>query len=126
MFRGVWDLAVELEPALPARVVVRALRDEDYYDFFGNPEITFDDEEFDETLLVRGEPRGAVVQLLREPVREALLALHALVDRLELSERELRVGSSGHVSRVMAVVAAVERVLAELRGEVRRPAGPYR
>lgn len=103
---------------------VRELREADYLDFFTSPELTFDDPEFDEAVLVRGSPFG-VRQLLSPRVRLCLLDLRRVATGFTLDAARLRAvcavteASAGVAAdRFVAAVTALTEP-AESRGAYR-------
>jgi hypothetical protein len=75
--RGMRWLRLELrfvEP-LALELSIRRLRDEDYWEFFDDPPITFEQPEFDDALLVRGDPVASVRGLLDTETRALMLRL---------------------------------------------------
>jgi hypothetical protein len=80
-------VTLDFEPALGVRLEVRELRDEDFDELWTNPAVMFEDPDFDEKILVRGDEYTAKL-LLGVEARRILLSLSALTDRMSLgSER---------------------------------------
>lgn len=78
---------LEFEPPLGVRVEVRELRSEDLDELWTNPAVMFEDADFDDKVLVRGDEYTAKL-LLGPEARRLLLSLHALTDRMSVvSER---------------------------------------
>ena len=98
---------------LRAELAVRKLRESDYWEFFHDPEITFDDPEFDETVLVRG--KGPVGVLLDSEARALLLGIAKSVRELTLSQTELSVWCppDAALADIAHDLVAVSRVLTE-------------
>jgi hypothetical protein len=86
-------LRLELAFARPLRleIEVRRLREEDLWDLWHAPAITFDHAQFDETFLVRGEPADSVRALLDLETRSLFLDVNAMADELALDPRRLAV-----------------------------------
>lgn len=76
-------VTLDFEPPLGVRLEVRELRDEDLDELWTNPAVTFEDAEFDDKLLVRGDVYTAKL-LLGDEARRILLSLHALTDRVSV------------------------------------------
>lgn len=127
-------LTVSFEPPLSCELEVRTLVDDDYWEFFSNPEITFDEEAFDEALVVRGDSEYRVSQLLTPTVRDALLSLHHSVAQLRLTRDALvtvlklapTYRSERPESQLNQAMLSLEQLTRLLCGEQRELRGPYR
>lgn len=80
------ETVVQLEIAEPIRIqlAVREFRESDLDDLWTDPAISFDDPEFDDKILVRGDEYVARMLLTKE-VRLTLLSLIALANEVALS-----------------------------------------
>ena len=86
---GEMTFEAEFTKAFKFEMRVRELRDSDYEDFWTKPEMTFDEPEFDEAILVRGKP-FQVRQLLNPNVRRHLLDLRRCAVGFSLTPTHLR------------------------------------
>lgn len=77
--------------ALRLEIEVRRLREQDLWDLWHAPPITFDDAAFDEAFLVRGEPAESVRTLLDAETRALLLDLSAVAEEISFDPRQLAV-----------------------------------
>lgn len=117
-------IAIEFSEPLRVELSVRKLREEDYWDFWTDPEITFDDPEFDDTLLVRG--KGGVEVVLDREVRALLVNLAKAAEELTLNRHglaiDLALADAGAIERAWDLLAAARRLVGA--ADVR--ASPYR
>lgn len=79
---------LDFEPTLGLRLEVRELRTEDLDELWTNPAVMFEDAEFDDKILVRGDEYTAKL-LLNEEARRLLLSLHALTDRMSVGPERI-------------------------------------
>jgi hypothetical protein len=103
-------LGVRFGEPLGLELAIRRMRDEDYWEFFHNPPITFEQPDFDDALLVRGEPESSVRVLLDTETRALLLRLcHASVaieiDRFGISFELERSSGIADVAEDLLVLA---------------------
>ena len=122
------QLTLTWTPQLPVDLEVRNLVDEDYWEFFSNPEITFDDDAFDEAVLVRGQSPYHVAQVLTAEVRTVLLQLrsvHLTRDYLVTSVA-LHTQWSDFARTVGKAIDDLEHLTSLLFPQPERGGGPYR
>lgn len=81
-------VTLDFQPPLGVRLEARELRDEDLDELWTNPAVTFEDAEFDDKILVRGDEYTAKL-LLTDEARRILLSLHALTDRMSVSPERI-------------------------------------
>lgn len=120
-------LRARLEVPLGFDFELRELRESDYYDFFSKPELTFDDSQFDEALLVRGEPLPTR-RLLTPELRSALVELARLATPLQINRLGLEatlVRSRPSADELWALLVAAGAVLDGMQPK-RRPTRAYR
>ncbi len=120
------EMTFEAEFTKPFRfeVFVRELRDSDYVDFWTKPEMTFDEPEFDESVLVRGKP-FQVRQLLSPNVRRHLLDLCRIAVGFSLTPTHLRAVCSVTEQDAALVVQRFRDTVAALVGG-KQARGAYR
>jgi hypothetical protein len=102
-------VTLELEPPLGVRLEARELRAEDLDELWTNPAVMFDDPEFDDKVLVRGDEYTAKLFLGVE-ARRILLSLHALTDRMSLGTERIVAMVFGPPLAAKPLEALLERV----------------
>lgn len=81
-------VSLAFEPPLRAEIAIAEMTEEDLWGLWEHPEITFEDEVFDDALLVRGAPHF-VRAVLDDEARAALLELRRACDRLRIDQQRI-------------------------------------
>ena len=104
---GSFRIALELARELRVTIALRRMREEDLWDLWHDPALTFDDPSFDDALLVRGEPAQSLRALLDTETRALLLELHGCSRELSLDKLGITVACGER-----ALIEATERTIA--------------